>query len=354
MMHGQKGSVLILTLLLMITSVGITLAYVTMIRYDIILVGNQANSVHALYTAEAGLNKAVWYLLNTAPDATTGGTWRTSGYPSESGAGPNDPQEESFEGGAYTIWVEDSGADILITARGTYRGVSRIVHQQQHVDYTPEAFRYPVFSGGDIDFDNSTAFVGADTVSKGMTITSPSLTVSGTINEFSAINVPMVDVYAYESTADTVISGDHTFNSGSYDGVWFIDGNVTIASGVTVVGSVIASGNIDFAGQTDITVTSTTSAPALFAASNILADNTMAVNIAGLVYAGNEAQMSYATDFSLSGVMIAGAWIVAQNGINLTFSYDVQVFESPPPFFSDNAGSITLTTVAGSWGLNSI
>lgn len=133
-MHEQKGSVLILTLLLMVTSVGITLAYLTMIRYDNTLVSNQVNGAHALYTAEAGLNKAAWYLLNTAPDGTSDGSWRTLPYPSAAGIGPNDPREEPFEGGTFTFWVEDSDGTILITSSGTYNGVTRVVHQREDLN----------------------------------------------------------------------------------------------------------------------------------------------------------------------------------------------------------------------------
>jgi|CXWL01.1.fsa_nt_gi hypothetical protein len=136
-MNNNKGSVLILTFLFMTTAVVITMAYLSMVRYDTILVDSQSNAVHALYIAEAGLNKAAWYLLNIAPDNTTDGSWRTLAYPTASGSDPADPQEESFAGGAYTIWVEDSGGDILLTSRGVYNGVTRIVHQQENMIINP-------------------------------------------------------------------------------------------------------------------------------------------------------------------------------------------------------------------------
>ena len=132
-MCRNKGSVLILTLLFMITSAVLTLGYLSMIKHDITTVGSQLDSARALYIAEAGLNKAAWYLLNTAPDTTTDGSWRTSASPSAPGLGANDPQQESFDGGTYTMWVEDSNADILITSSGTYHGITRIVHQLEDI-----------------------------------------------------------------------------------------------------------------------------------------------------------------------------------------------------------------------------
>jgi len=125
----------------MITAVVLTMAYVSMVRYDGVLVANRSNSVHALYIAEAGLNKAAWYLLNTAPDNTTDASWRTLAYPTAPGPDPHDPQQESFGGGSYTIWVQDSSGAITITSSGVYNGNTRIVHQQEQVILTPPQTR---------------------------------------------------------------------------------------------------------------------------------------------------------------------------------------------------------------------
>ncbi len=136
-MDKKKGSVLVLTLLFMTTSATLTVAYLSMVRYDTAILDSQSNGVHALYIAEAGLNKAVWYLLNTAPDSTVDGSWRTLTYPTAAGPDPSDPQQESFGGGTYTMWVEDSSGSILITSSGVYNGVTRIVHQQENMILTP-------------------------------------------------------------------------------------------------------------------------------------------------------------------------------------------------------------------------
>jgi hypothetical protein len=137
MIKGNKGIVLIWTFLFMTTSVVLTVAYVSMVRYDTILTNKRSNDAHALYIAEAGLNKAAWYLLNTAPDDSMDGSWRTTGYPAPAGEGADDPQQESYGGGNYTIWVENSGSAIKITSNGIYNGNSRIVHQQENLTLSP-------------------------------------------------------------------------------------------------------------------------------------------------------------------------------------------------------------------------
>ena len=125
-MKKNKGSVLILTFLFMTTSVVLTMAYLAMIRYDTVLVNSRSNGVHALYIAEAGLNKAAWYLLNIAPDNTTDGSWRTLAYPTAPGLNSNDPQQESFGGGSYTIWVQDASGAIEIVSSGVYNGIGHV------------------------------------------------------------------------------------------------------------------------------------------------------------------------------------------------------------------------------------
>lgn len=351
-MNRHKGSVLLLTLSLMTSAVVLVLAYLSMIKHDIILMNSQSNAVHAFYVAEAGLNKAIWYLLNTAPDATTSGSWRTSAYPSSSGPNPADPQEEFFEGGSYTLWVQDSGSDILVTARGVYHGATRVVRQKIHMVFTPHALRYSIFSGGDIGLDNTSGTINGSTASRGSTFTVSGLTVNGTINEYTVVNAPMVSVSQYESMADTVINGDQVFASGNYTGIWYVDGNVTLASNVTVTGSIIATGSIDFAGQSDIHLTSASSNPVLISSADILADNSSAINISGLVYAAGEAAVSNASDFVVNGAIIAGSGIMAKNNTNFSFTYDPQIFSSPPPFFTDNTSSRTITAVPGTWGMN--
>ena len=77
------------------------------------------------------MHKAIWYLINgnTAPDSSTDGSWRTTAYPADPGAGPTDPKQESFANGDYTMWVENSGSNIQITSRGTMDSSERIVRQ---------------------------------------------------------------------------------------------------------------------------------------------------------------------------------------------------------------------------------
>ena len=131
---------------------------------------SQNDEAQALYLAEAGINKAIYYLNNTAPDGSMNGSWSTSAYPQTVVNAPvgspipgttpysswpacssNYPCQEPLYlsggtytfgvypapannsvAGTYTLWVTQgqacgSATCIQITSQGTFDNVSRIV-----------------------------------------------------------------------------------------------------------------------------------------------------------------------------------------------------------------------------------
>jgi Tfp pilus assembly protein PilX len=133
MYYSEKGSILVLTLVFMASLVAFASIFAGSVIYNGNNAANQIDSAKALYIAEAGLNKAIYYLKNTAPDASSNGSWRTSDYETGTANVPpaacsgSDPCAESLNGGTYTIWVEDSGGRIMITSKGVFNGVTRKV-----------------------------------------------------------------------------------------------------------------------------------------------------------------------------------------------------------------------------------
>lgn len=112
--------------------VGLTVilsTYLVMVRWQTRWNSDRYASEQALYLAEAGVNRAVWYLIHAAPDGSTDGSWRTAAYPAVSGPGVTDPQEETLADGTYTLWVESSGSQVVITARGEVGLLNRTVQQ---------------------------------------------------------------------------------------------------------------------------------------------------------------------------------------------------------------------------------
>jgi Tfp pilus assembly protein PilX len=127
--NKESGFILILTLIFMVTLVVAVAAYISFLSSDMRNISFQVDSTKAFYIAEGGINKAVWYLDNTAPDGSIDGSWRTASYPEPFGVDPTDPKRESFSAGTYTIWVETSGTDILITSSGEINNAQRVIQQ---------------------------------------------------------------------------------------------------------------------------------------------------------------------------------------------------------------------------------
>ncbi|MBF0511393.1 MAG: LamG domain-containing protein [Candidatus Omnitrophica bacterium] len=140
--QNSKASVLLLTLIFMVFLNVIAVVYLDTVMVSNTNSASQLASTQALNLAEAGLNKAIYYLQNKAPDGSINGSWRTSGYPTPAGnyapqgtdpasctLTSTQPCEESLDGGvsSYTIWVVSWGTKIRITSAGTYNGLTRII-----------------------------------------------------------------------------------------------------------------------------------------------------------------------------------------------------------------------------------
>ncbi len=127
--QNNKGMALIFMFIVMTALSTMVISYLFFVSSSIRSIGALEDDSQAFYLAEAGMHKAIWYLYNTAPDGSSDGSWRTSSYPAAPGAGANDPRQESFGNGTYTMWVADSNGDIQITARGTMNNAVRTVRQ---------------------------------------------------------------------------------------------------------------------------------------------------------------------------------------------------------------------------------
>ena len=67
-----------MTMIFMIVLAVLVTVYVGRLVINLHVGTSQYDKTHALYLAEAGLNKAMYYLMNTAPDGTTDGSCTTS------------------------------------------------------------------------------------------------------------------------------------------------------------------------------------------------------------------------------------------------------------------------------------
>ena len=337
---NNKGVALILTFIFMVSLVIVVAAYLFLVTYDTRNVSAQINNEKALFLADAGLNKAVWYLTNTAPDSSTDGSWRTTGYPADPGADSADPQQESLGDGTYTMWVETSGSDILVTARGTVNSIERIIQETVTLAVTiPEAFNYAQYAGENIDYKSSSGTITGSLNTVGNVNNEGGMTITGSVTEGSAVIVPTVDMDSYATIAGTTVSGNKTFNPGTYSGIWYVDGKVTIQDNVTFNGTIVATGNIILSKTDNFTLNPTSNYPALISGGNITSSQKMkTANINGLIFAVGDIVINMATNNTVSGSVISGGKTDVKNGSGWLVTYDSNLASDPPPYFSEGNG----------------
>jgi len=326
----------------MISLTVITVSYIYMVTYGTRNVSAQVNNVKGGYLAEAGLNKAVWFLNNTAPDNTTDGSWRTTAYPADPGPNPTDPQQENLGNGTYTMWVETSGSDIQVTARGTLNGVERIIRETITLGTTvPAAFNYAQYANGDIEFNSSSGTVTGDIATTGTVDNESGMTITGTITEGSSVVAPTVNTSSYQSIADTTVSGNRTFSAGTYSGIWYVDGKVTINDNVTFNGTIVATGNIVLTNTDNFASTPTSNYPALVSDATITGNRMGSAIINGLVFAATSINIPRGTSNTINGSLISGGDIDLNNGSGWSITYDSDLASDPPPYFIEGSGSAT-------------
>lgn len=97
--RARRGSALQITMIVLMVIFTLGSALLSMTTSALLRSRNDMLRAQALDVAEAGTEKAVYYVRNTAPDGSVNGSWRTTG------------QTESFSSGSYTFSVADGTGD---------------------------------------------------------------------------------------------------------------------------------------------------------------------------------------------------------------------------------------------------
>ena len=94
-MKNKKGFMIPMAFILVVAMVVIVGSVTIITTTGIRNISQRVEDQKALYIAEAGLNKAIWYLTNPPEEGGMGIDWRTGGI------------TEEFGGGTYSMAVED-------------------------------------------------------------------------------------------------------------------------------------------------------------------------------------------------------------------------------------------------------
>jgi len=116
--HGNKGVVLLFTLIVMITVTSVVGAYLGFVQYSTISTGAQISDSQAIYLAEAGIHYGI-YSLKQNP------AWTGTSSPVSLGEG------------TFSVSVIDlGGGDYRLTSTGTVDGQFRTAQQEVTVTVT--------------------------------------------------------------------------------------------------------------------------------------------------------------------------------------------------------------------------
>jgi len=312
-LSNQKGMALLTTLIFVFILVTFAVALLTMTSNDTKLSTLQRESTRAFYQADAGIEKALWY-LNTPVEY--GGEdkfiWRPTDY-------PNPGTNTEY----YQFTIKDIGIDaptatpptkatdkIEITSVGTvkegkYSAGKRTVVVTAIIGISPTSdvsYDHAIFTdnnmtlNGGISIDGSIHSNGAITNNGTFSLVNGSVTAVGDITNMEAFggtsvgedgrqNFPKIDWPHFESLAisadvdlnDAILGhyyGDDTtvvFNTDTdLYGIHFIDGDVKIqASLILNNATILATGTIDVIGSGDVYLKNDISPLALIAKGDI-------------------------------------------------------------------------------------
>jgi hypothetical protein len=303
-LSNQKGMALLTTLIFVFILVTFAVGLLTMTSNDSKLSTLQRESTRAFYLADAGIEKALWY-LNTS--VGQGGkdkySWRP---PTSTGAPFIEPPPPSLE--YYEISIENKGVApeeptdrIEITSVGTvkegkYSAGKRIVIVTAEIGISPStnvSYDHAIFTdsnmtlNGGISIDGSIHSNGDLTNNGTLSLINGSATAVEDITNmeaFGGTNVgieiqdfPHIDFSHFKSLAESADEdltdeifghyyGDNTtvvFNTDSIlKGVHYIDGDVKIQAGLTLNNATIfATGTINVIGSGDVSLNNDISNP---------------------------------------------------------------------------------------------
>ncbi len=363
---GNKGSVLLFTLMVMIVLTSIVGAYLGFVQASTKSTGAQISDSQAIYLADAGLDMAIWYLRNTAPDSSTDCSWRTIAYPASPGAGVTDPQQKSLGQGTFIIWVQDSGSDIQVYARGTVDGLSRTITQT--LALTSSALERGIHAdGAHLKLANSSGTIAGNVSCFVSVLPDPlpvGLTITGTITDQDDGQVkvnPAITFSTYYDLADALgqaSTSNLTFSSGNtYTGIWYTTKKVTIKSNVTINGSVVAEGNIELEDSGNRNAENviinpkayapSQNYPALVSGGNITGTVKSSVGlkdstVSGLISADNNITFDSLSGTTFTGTILAGNNISIENASSFTVTYSADIFSPMPLGFTFSGGDNTV------------
>ncbi|MEK7375712.1 MAG: hypothetical protein AABZ57_00895 [Candidatus Margulisiibacteriota bacterium] len=254
--RNRKGN-LFLTFILLVAVAAVFMSFFFVLIGRVRNLPQEKSRVRAFYTAEAGIQKAIWNLTTPSGLGGQGSAWRTSG------------STEAFGGGQYTITVLDGASgSITITSTGEVGGAIKSLQQRITSSSLPAAFNYAVYNNGNFELEHSAVVKGDIYANGNIEIDEASnhpegavyVSAGHTVNELPGTapettpSMPTLNTTYYDTKitqAGTYPAGNQTISSQDLaGGVIYVHGNATINGTITGGGIIVATGTVNIQGAT--------------------------------------------------------------------------------------------------------
>lgn len=335
--NNEAGVILIITFVAMAVLIVITGIFLYLLSTRLRSAGNNLADSKAFWLAEAGIQKAIYRLQ------------------SESGF-RNSPTtvSASFGSGTYSVSVSKSGTTYTLTSTGTVAQIQREISQSVDVS-SVAVLNKAIYSDArenGIDFDGSSGTVNGDIASDSSVSNYSEMDINGTISQNAPALNPVVDYSYYSSIAGHNISGNYTFSSNTYTGIWYVSGDCTIRDNVRIEGALICGQDVIFQYGADNffidpkLFSDEVIYPAIVAGDDISSNDSSSLltssTINGLVLAEDYIRLDDLRTATFNGSIVAKGSIRMQEGSGFTVNYDSSYLSGIPSItFTD--GEVTVT-----------
>ena len=200
-------------------------------------------------------------------------------------------------GSFTTTFLAKTSGTATVQSIGTVGGVSATV-KADFATGTPAAFLNTLYAEENIETTgSSTGVIHGSSVAGGVyshTGTSY-MTFDGTTDfNHSAASVPAADWSYWKGIAIYDLSGNYSFPAGTYSGIYYVSGNVSVTGSKTVVlnGSIIARGDVSFSGSSNVTIHAQGTNPAIVSEGDIGVTGSANLTIDGWVVAYDDIDLA--------------------------------------------------------------
>ena len=254
-MKNRSGNILLITFILLTSLAMLVGSLAYLVTTSIKKTGVDLNYLKCFYYAEAGMNKALFYLKTSPTYGGYGYRWRTPGL------------SEDIGDGNYRIRVRDGSSpfEVLITSTGNLGSSSRTL-QATCQTYPPTCI-YPVYSLKKVVMQNGSRISGSILVDDDVTVSSGAAVVGGVVMVTPGHTVggggnyntdpppsplpafPTLDTSYYDtqiSIAQGKPSQDRNFSGNTYlfGQTIYVNGSATLWGTLVGPGEIIATENL--------------------------------------------------------------------------------------------------------------